>query len=60
MSKADDAKADRELMARIVKKHEAAKANATLKRESFSQAAALATGKPTVRVRICPKPDAAN
>lgn len=56
MSKADDAKADRELMARIVKKHEAAKANATLKRESFSRAAALAT----VRVRICPKPDAAN
>lgn len=58
MSKAEDAKADRELMARIVKKHEAAKEKATLRRESFSQAAALATGKPAVRVRICPKPDA--
>jgi hypothetical protein len=56
MSKAEDAKADRELMARIVKKHEAAKEKATLKRESFSQA----PGRPAVRVRICPKPDAAN
>ena len=59
MSKADDAKADRELMARIVKKHEAAKKKLATKLEDFSQAAALANGKHAVRVRICPKPDAA-
>jgi hypothetical protein len=38
MSKAEDAKADRELMARIVKKHEAAKKKLAPKLEDFRRA----------------------
>jgi hypothetical protein len=50
MSKAEDAKADRELMARIVKKHEAAKKKLTPKLEDFSQAAPRGSSGQPLRI----------